>query len=35
MSAAWKEYAKKNEVYDHKGWYDNAFLQKFNIKPKK
>jgi arylsulfatase A-like enzyme len=35
MINAWKEYAKKNEVYDHQGWYDKAYLQKFNIKPKK
>jgi len=32
MITAWMEYAKKNEVYDHQGWYDKAYLQKFNIK---
>ena len=33
MIAAWNEYAKKNEVFDHQGWYDRAYLEKFNIKP--
>jgi len=30
----WNEYAKANEVYDHKGWYDKAYLEKFKVTDK-
>ncbi|HEX6848797.1 MAG TPA: sulfatase-like hydrolase/transferase, partial [Chitinophagaceae bacterium] len=30
----WNEYAKANEVFDHKGWYDEAYLEKFKVTEK-
>ena len=34
LVAAWNEYAKTNEVFDHKGWYDKAYLEKFKVPAK-
>jgi len=28
---AWNAYAKANDVFDHKGWYDKAYLEKFKV----
>ena len=34
LIAEWNAYAKTNEVFDHQGWYDKAYLEKFNVKKK-
>ena len=31
---AWIEYTKANEVFDHMGWYDKAYLEKFKVTEK-